>query len=80
LYVECAAPLEVRTERARLREALAQRTSDASESVVMRERLSWEALDEVPPEARVTLRTDRRVEPQLADLQALVDRRLGLLR
>jgi predicted kinase len=79
LFVECWAPLEVRTERASRREAEPWRISDASASVVQRERDAWEPLEEVPPEADVTLRTDRPVREQLADLQALLDRRLGRL-
>jgi hypothetical protein len=39
----------------------------------------WDPLEEVPPEADVTLRTDRPVEEQLADFEAPLDRRLGRL-
>jgi hypothetical protein len=33
----------------------------------------------IPPEAHVTLRSDRRVEAQLEDLRALLDRRMAQL-
>jgi hypothetical protein len=40
---------------------------------VLRESSTWEPLDELAPEAHVTLRSDRRVEAQLEDLRALLD-------
>ena len=66
-------------ERAALRDRQPRRVSDASLSVVVRERSAWEPLDELRPEAHVTLRSDRPVEAQLADLLALLDRRIGQL-
>jgi aminoglycoside phosphotransferase family enzyme/predicted kinase len=80
LFVECRAPPQVLAERAARRDLQPKRVSDASLSVVVRESSTWEPLDELPAEAHVTLRTDRRVEDQLADLRALLDRRIGLLR
>ena len=53
--------------------------SDASLPVVLRESSAWEPLDELAPEAHVTLRSDRPVEAQLDDLRALLDRRIGQL-
>jgi uncharacterized protein len=79
LFVECRAPAAVLAERAARRDRQAGRVSDASLSVVMRERSAWEPLDELAPEAHVTLRSDRPVEAQLGDLLALLDRRIGLL-
>ena len=79
LFVECRAPARVLAERAALRDRQPRRVSDASLSVVVRERSAWESLDELPPEAHVTLRSDRPVEAQLADLLALLDRRIGQL-
>ena len=46
---------------------------------MIRESSAWEPLDECPPEAHVTLRSDRPVEAGLADLRALLDSRIGLL-
>jgi predicted kinase len=80
LFVECRAPVEVLAERAARRDREPRRVSDASLSVVVRESSTWEPLDELPAEAHVTLRTDRRVEAQLEDLRALLDRRIGRLR
>ena len=79
LFVECRAPGRVLGQRAAQREIQPGRVSDASLSVVLRESSTWEPLDEVAPEAHVTLRTDRPVESQLEDLRALLDRRMGLL-
>jgi uncharacterized protein len=79
LFVECRAPARVLAERAGLRDRQPRRVSDASLSVVLRERSSWEPLDELRPEAHVSLRSDRPVEAQLADLLALLDRRIGQL-
>ena len=80
LFVECLAPVRVLAERAARRDRQPRRLSDASLAVVLRERSAWEPLDELPPEAHVTLRTDRTVDTQLEDLRALLDRRLGRLR
>jgi predicted kinase len=79
LFVECSAPMSVLAERAAQRDREPGRVSDASLSVVMRERSAWEPLDELPPEAHLTLRSDRPLAAQLADLLALLDRRIGQL-
>ena len=79
LFVECRAPVRVLAERAAQRDRRPGRVSDASLSVVLRESSTWEPLDELAPEAHVTLRSDRRAEAQLEDLRALLDRRIGLL-
>ncbi|HSO99475.1 MAG TPA: AAA family ATPase [Solirubrobacteraceae bacterium] len=79
LFVECRAPAHVLAKRAARRDRQPRRVSDASLSVVLRERSTWEPLDELPPEAHVTLRSDRPVEGQLADLLPLLDRRIGQL-
>jgi aminoglycoside phosphotransferase family enzyme/predicted kinase len=77
LFVECRAPARVLAERAAQRDRQPARVSDASLSVVMRESSAWEPLDELAPEAHVTLRSDRPVEAELEDLRALLDRRIG---
>lgn len=46
---------------------------------MIREASVWEPLDELAPEAHVTLRSDRPVEAQLEDLRALLDGRIGRL-
>jgi len=79
LFVECCVPARVLAQRAAQRDIGPGRVSDASLSVVLRESSTWEPLDELVPEAHVTLRTDRPVEAQLEDLRALLDRRIGLL-
>ena len=80
LFVECRAPARVLAQRAAQRDLRPGRVSDASLSVVLRESSTWEPLDELAPEAHVTLRTDRPVEAQLEDLRALLDSRIGLLK
>ena len=79
LFVECQAPMRELAERAALRDHQPTRVSDASLSVVMRESSAWEPLDELAPEAHVTLRSDRPAEAQLEDLRALLDRRISQL-
>jgi len=76
LYVECRAPMQVLAQRAALRDRQPQRISDASLAVVIRESSVWDPLDELPAESHVTLRSDRDVEAQVADLLALLDRRI----
>jgi uncharacterized protein len=80
LFVECQAPMSVLTERAAVRERQADRVSDATLPVVVRERVAWQPLEELAAEAHVTLRSDRPVEAMAADLVALLDRRFGLTR
>jgi len=77
LFVECRAPARVLAERAAQRHREPSRVSDASLAVVVRESSAWEPLDELAPEAHVTLRSDRPVQAQLEDLRALLDRRVG---
>ena len=77
LFVECQAPARVLAQRAAQRDRQPGRVSDASLAVVVRENEGWEPLDELAPEARLTLRSDRPVEAQLTDLVVLLDRRLG---
>jgi aminoglycoside phosphotransferase family enzyme/predicted kinase len=79
LFVECRAPTRVLAERAARRDRQPGRVSDASLAVVLRESSVWEPLDELAPEAHVTLRSDRPVAAQIEDLRALLDRRMGRL-
>ncbi len=76
MFVECIAPEAVLVERARAREHDPERVSDADAEVVRRERWSWEALEEVPSERHVLLRTDRPIDAVAADVIALLDERL----
>lgn len=76
LFVECRAPRAVLAQRARERERARDRVSDADLSVVLREQSTWEPLDDVPPSAQLTLRTDRPVQEIIGDVLALLDRRL----
>ena len=80
LFVECVAPVRVLAERAVRRDRQPRRVSDATLAVVVRESAASEPLDELAPESHVTLRSDRPVEAQTADLLALLDRRIGQLR
>ena len=79
VFIECRAPSAVLGQRAADRERDRDRVSDAGLAVVVREQRSWDPLDEVPPSAHLTLRTDRPVEQITADVLALLDRRLAEL-
>ncbi len=77
VFVECRAPAAVLAARAAAREGEAERVSDASLPVVVRESAVWEPLEETPAAAHVTVRSDRPVAAVVADLVALLDLRLG---
>jgi aminoglycoside phosphotransferase family enzyme/predicted kinase len=79
VFVECLAPLSVLVERAARRACDPARVSDADVEVVMRERSTWEPLDEVPASAHLSLRTDRPLEELIEDLRALLDARIGAI-
>ena len=79
VFIECQAPGPVLAQRAAQREHDRYRVSDASLAVVLREQRGWDALDEVPASAHLTVRTDRPVEQIIADVLALLDRRLAEL-
>jgi aminoglycoside phosphotransferase family enzyme/predicted kinase len=79
LYIECRAPAAVLAQRAIRRDREPARVSDADLRVVTREASSWEPLDEVAPQAHLTLRADRRVEEIVADVLGLLDQRIGAL-
>jgi uncharacterized protein len=74
VFVECQAPRAVLARRASLRRREPGQASDADVSILLRERDSWEPLDEVPANTHVTLRTDRSPDETVADLLALLDR------
>jgi predicted kinase len=76
VFIECQAPAAILAERAARRERNPRRVSDADAGVVMREQAAWDPLDEVPAGAHFALRTDRPVEQIVADILALLDRRL----
>jgi uncharacterized protein len=77
LYVECVAPAEVVAEWARRRQRDHERVSDATAAITARQLHEFEALDEIPPELQLALRTDRDVEELLAELEAWLDVRMG---
>jgi uncharacterized protein len=76
LFVECIAPPSVLAARGARRERGSERISDAGAAIIMRERLSWAPLDEVPAEAHVVLRTDRPIAQIVDDLLSVLDHRL----
>jgi uncharacterized protein len=76
VFVECQAPPAALRARAAKRDRDPARISDAGQSVVERERTSWTALDEVPGNSHVLLRTDRPLEAAVAELTAVLDERL----
>jgi uncharacterized protein len=72
-FVQCTAPTEVLRRRALAREHDPGRVSDATIDVVIRERASWESLDEVPDRARMALDTDRALDQIVADVIEWLD-------
>ena len=80
LFVECLAPVAVVAERAARRELDPERVSDATAEMAARQRAEFEPLDEVPPGAQLSLRTDRPLDEQLAELEAWLDARLAAVR
>lgn len=76
MFIECCAPRHVLAQRAIRREHGDPRASDATLAVVLRERTSWEPLDEVPGDAHVMIRSDRPVERLVSELLGLLDGRL----
>jgi predicted kinase len=76
LFVECTAPADVVAERATSRELDPARVSDATATVAARQRREFEPLDEVAPEAHLTLRTDRPRGELVGALEDWLDLRL----
>jgi predicted kinase len=74
-FVECTAPAEILAERASRRDRFPWRASDAALEVVRHVLATWEPLDEIAREARLTVRTDRRTEEVVADVLTMLDRR-----
>lgn len=76
LFVECRAPAKVLAQRAAAREHKAGCVSDASLSVVMRERHAWEPLEEVAGEQHLVVRSDRPLDSIAAEVCTLLDLRI----
>ena len=76
-FVQCACPERLLETRARRRETDPARISDAGLDVVRAQRRSFEALDEVGPEAHFIVRTDRAIEQAADDVLALLDERVA---
>jgi uncharacterized protein len=76
VFIECQATAAVLAARAARRAHDPRRVSDADLDVVLRERSSWEGLDEVPARDHIVVRTDRSLQELLEDVRALLDRRL----
>ncbi len=72
-YIECRAPDEVLRHRALAREHDPGRVSDATVDVVMRERTSWQPLDEVPERQRTAVRTDQPLDRIVANVVEWLD-------
>jgi predicted kinase len=77
VVVECIAPAQVRSARARARERSRNRVSDATAEIAAREASAWEPLDDVSPDRHVVIRTDRELGPIVADLEAMLDHYLA---
>lgn len=75
LFIECRAPRDVIAARAAKRGTLGHQISDADLEVALREGLTWDPLDDVPPTGHLMLRADMPLVSQLADISALLDLR-----
>jgi uncharacterized protein len=75
LYVECVVPTAVLERRARERDARGRGQSDADLAVVMRERSTWEQLDEVEAPSHLILRCDRGVDDIVSDVVSCLNGR-----
>jgi predicted kinase len=73
LFFHCSAPARVLRERVSAR-SKRPNVSDADERVLASQR--FDALDEIPRSHRRTLRTNRRVDDVVRDLEAQLDERL----
>jgi hypothetical protein len=73
-YVECRVPAAELRARARAREAIASRESDATVTVAERLAAQFAPLDEVPAAQHLVLRTDRDPDDVVLDLTTWVDR------
>jgi predicted kinase len=67
-------------ERAARRELDPERVSDATAEIAAQQRAEFEPLDEVAADAHLSLRTDRPLGEQLAELEAWLDARLAAVR
>jgi hypothetical protein len=72
--IECRASSEALARRALRREQDPDRVSDAALEVVMRERTSWEPLDEIPRRNRLELASDRDPAELAASVVEWLDR------
>jgi aminoglycoside phosphotransferase family enzyme/predicted kinase len=73
-YVECRVPADEAAARARARELDAGSVSDATPEVAARLAAAWAALDEVPADRHLMVRTDRSTRDVVSDVTALLDR------
>lgn len=75
VYVECRAPSSVLAARAAGRRHEQGQISDAGPEVVMRERSSWEPLDEPSTAAHVRVRTDLAIDETVDEVMLELDQR-----
>jgi hypothetical protein len=80
LYVECRSPASVLARRARSRERLRERISDATVELVDSQLQEFEPLDELGSDRHVVIETDRELGDVVDQVEAFLDSRLELLR
>ena len=78
-FVECRAPRAVTEAWAAARESDPARTSDATAAIASAQRAEFAPLDEVPAGQHLAVRTDRRTQDVVADIEAWLDERLASL-
>jgi predicted kinase len=76
VFVECVTPADVLARCATRRDRGERAAPDATLAVVVRQRTTWEPLDEGPGDAHVIISSDRAVERLVAELVGLLVARL----
>jgi uncharacterized protein len=74
LFVECRASPATLLARARERESMADRVSDADAAVIQRQLAEFEPLAEIPAGQRTELSTEARPDELAAEVEAFIDR------
>ena len=76
VFVECRTPPATLAARATARAGEGGQASDAGAAIALRQRETFEAIDEVPSSRHISLRTDRPVASVIDELEATLDERL----
>jgi predicted kinase len=73
VFVQCHAPAVVLAARADARRGQMGQASDAGAPMALQQQRDFNALDEIPPDRQVVLRTDRPLPAVIDELEAFLD-------